>query len=116
MGSENAVTSTSTVDGFLGNAMIRIAIPQQLDSAASTMRSMGLGSYVDELEVAMNRAAEQASGEARSLFWDAVTSMSIGDAFGILNGHDTAATDYFKGHTEEQLRIRFRPNVAAQTE
>lgn len=116
VGSENAVTSTSAVDGFLGNAMIRIAMPQQLDSAASTMRSLGLGSYVDELEVALNRAAEQASGEARSLFWDAVTSMSIGDAFAILNGHETAATEYFRDHTEEQLRIRFQPIVAAQTE
>ena len=42
--------------------------------------------------------------------------MSIGDAFAILNGHETAATDYFKGRTEEQLRLRFRPIVAAQTE
>lgn len=116
VGSANAVSSTSTVDGFLGNAMIRIAMPEQLDSAASTLRSVGLGSYVEELEVAMNRAAEQASGEARSLFWDAVTSMSIGDAFAILDGHNTAATEYFRGRTEEQLRVRFRPIVAAQTE
>ena len=116
VGSSNAVNSTSTVDGFLGNALIRIAVPEQLDSAASTLRNVGLGSYVDELEVAMNRAAEQASGQARGLLWDAVTSMTIGDAFGILRGHETAATDYFRLRTEDQLRVRFRPMVAEQTE
>lgn len=115
VGSSNAAVSTSSVDGFLGNALIRIAVPGQLDSAASTLRSVGLGSYVDELEVAMNRAAEQASGEARTIFWDAVTSLTIGDAFGILNGHDTAATDYFRGRTETELRARFTPIVSEKT-
>lgn len=115
VGSGHAVSSTSTVDGFLGNALIRIALPEQLDSAASTLRSVGLGSYVDELEVAMNRAAEQASAQARPLFWDAVTSLSIGDAFAILNGHDTAATEYFRQRTESDLRARFQPIVAEKT-
>lgn len=115
VGSQNAVTSTSTVDGFLGNAMIRIALPDQLDGPASTLRSVGLGSYVDELEVAMNRAAEQAAGEARSIFWDAITSMTINDAFAILRGNDTAATDYFRSHTEDQLRARFLPIVREKT-
>lgn len=115
VGSGNAVRMTSTVDGFLGNALIRIAMPDQLDGAANTLRSIGLGSSVDELEVAMNRAAEQAAGEARSIFWEAVTSLTITDAFAILQGHDTAATDYFRGRTESQLRTRFAPIVRTQT-
>ena len=84
VGSGNAVATTSTVDGFLGNALLRIAVPEQLEGPASTLRSVGLGSYVDELEVAMNRAAEQAAGEARGIFWQAVTEITITDAFGIL--------------------------------
>ena len=60
VGSGNAVSTTSTVDGFLGNQLIRIGMPDQLRSAASTLRTVGLGGYVDELEGAMNRAAEQA--------------------------------------------------------
>jgi len=116
VGSGNAVTSTSAVDGFLGDALIRIALPDQLDDAASTLRSVGLGSYVDELEVAMNRAAEQAAGEARDIFWSAVTAMTIADAFAILRGHETAATDYFRAHTESELRARFAPIVAQKTE
>ncbi len=116
VGTKNAVASTSSEGGFQGNSLIRIGLPEQLESAASTLRSVGLGSYVGELETAMNRAAELASGEAQSLFWEAVTSMTIEDAFGILNGNETAATDFFRGRTEEQLRSRFEPIVAAQTE
>ena len=115
VGSERTVVSTSAVDGFLGNALIRIALPEQLTSAASTLRSVGLGTYVDELETAMNRAAEQAAGEARQILWDAVTAMTIADAFAILRGHDTAATEYFRDRTAEVLRARFAPIVQQKT-
>ena len=116
VGSGNASTQTSTVDGFLGNELIRITMPDQLQGAASTLRTVGLGTYVDELEVAMNRAAEQAAGEARQIFWSAVASITIADAFAILRGHDTAATEYFRDQTEDQLRARFAPIVAEKTE
>jgi len=72
---------------------------------------VGLGAPVDELELAMNRAAETASAEARSVFWDAVSAMTIADAFAILRGGDNAATDYFRGRTEGTLRTRFEPIV-----
>lgn len=116
VGSDNTVSATSTVDGFLGNALIRIAMPEPLAGAASTLRTVGLGSHVDQLETAMNRAAEQAAGEARSVFWDAITGMTISDAFAILDGHDTAATDYFRDRTETALRARFAPIVSRKTE
>jgi hypothetical protein len=116
VGSSNAVVSTSTVDGYLGNALIRIVLPDQLDRPAETLRSVGLGGYVDELEVAMNRAAEQAAGEAREIFWEAVLSLSINDAMAILNGDDTAATDYFRDRTSAQLRARFQPIVEEKTD
>ena len=116
IGTDNTVASTSAVDGFLGNALIRIALPDQLAGAASTLRAAGLGGYVDELETAMNRAAEQAAGEARDIFWTAIADMTIADAFAILRGHDTAATDYFRAGTGEELRARFAPIVAEKTD
>ena len=45
------------------------------------------------------------------MFWDAVSSMSISDAYGILNGPEDAATTYFRGRTEDSLRQRFAPVV-----
>jgi len=111
VGTQNTVLSTSKVDGYLGNALIRIAIPSQMQSVASTLRQAGLGAQVDEMEVGMNRAAELAAGEARDVFWSAITGMTVSDAFGILRGGNTAATDYFHERTYDALRVRFHPIV-----
>lgn len=116
IGTENAVTSTSRLDGFLGNQLIRIALPEQMESMASTLRKVGLGSQVDDLEVGMNRAAELAAAEARDIFWNAITGMTISDAFGILNGENTAATEYFRDRTQAALRTRFHPIVQRKIE
>jgi hypothetical protein len=111
VGTDRTVAGTSTVDGFLGNALIRIALPEEFDEMASLLRGIGFDDEVDDMEIAMNRAAERASGEARDVFWDSIRSMSIADAFGILRGPDDAATNYFRQHTESELRARFSPIV-----
>jgi len=111
VGTQNTVISTSRVDGYLGNELIRIAVPEQLESMVSTLRTVGLGSYVDDLEVGMNRAAERAAAEARDIFWSEIREMTVADAFGILNGDDTAATEYFRARTGAELRERFRPVI-----
>lgn len=111
IGTERAVKSTSREGGFFDNPLIRIPLPESLDSVASTMRTFGLGATVDEFELAMNRGAERAAGEATDVFWNAIRTMTFQDAMGILRGHDTAATDYFHERTAEELRGRFRPIV-----
>ena len=116
VGTERTTLSVGGVDGYLANALIRIAIPDDLRQVTDRMRQVGLGAYVDELEVGMNRAAEAAAGEARDVFWSAITSMTIADAFGILNGDDTAATEYFRERTAATLEARYRPIVRRKME
>ncbi len=116
IGSGRAVERTSRIDGYLGNELIRVHLPEELDDMARALRRVGFSRQVDDLEVAMNRAAERAAGEARQIFVDAITSMSIADAFGILRGGDTAATDYLHGRTAETLRGRFQPIIAEKME
>jgi hypothetical protein len=111
IGTERTVKSTSALDGFLGNALIRITIPEDYQKAAATLRTVGLGDKVDEFEVAMNRSAELAAAEATDVFWNAITYMTIEDAVGILNGNETAATEYFRTSTGGELRQRFKPIV-----
>jgi len=111
VGTDRAVTSTSRLDGFLANELIRIHTPDSLTTMTRTLRTVGFGRQVDELEVAMNRAAEQAAGEATSVFWNGIREMSIRDGWEILNGGDTAATDYFRRTTSDDLRSRFSPIV-----
>lgn len=111
VGTERTVLQTSKVDGFLGNALIRIALPGQYKEMADPSRKLGFGHEVDALEVGMNRAAEKAAGEARPVFSDALRKMTVTDAVQILRGGDHAATEYFRKHTQDALRVKFRPIV-----
>jgi len=108
---ERAVSTTSKSGGFLDNPKIHIPLPGKLESMATGLRAVGMGAQVDELEVAMNHAAEKASGEATPVFVDAIQGMSFQDAAGILKGNDTAATSYFKKKTTAPLTTKFRPIV-----
>jgi len=110
---ERAVQHTSKPGGFLDDPRIRIPLPGRLDGMATALRAVGMGAQVDELDVAMNRAAESAAGEATPVFVDAIQGMSFSDAAGILRGSDTAATSYFKKKTTAPLTAKFRPIVDA---
>lgn len=114
VGSERAVGNVSSVDGFLANELIRIAMPDKISKMTDTLRKVGFSSQVDELETSMNRAAEKASGEAVSIFWDAVSGLTISDASAVLNGGKHAATKLLRQRTSAQLEARFRPIVTSK--
>jgi hypothetical protein len=111
VGSENAVKLTGKTDGYYRNDAIKILMPKNVRSLEKGLRTLGGGAKIDEFELSMNRAAESAAPEARKIFADAILKMSIDDARKILNGGDTAATDYFKSKTTGELTIAFRPIV-----
>ena len=114
-GSQAAVTSLGKKDGFFTNPQVKIPMPESLQSTERLMRRFGMGKYADELILTMNRAAEAAVPEARQLLVDSVKKMTVQDAKGILTGGDTAATEYFKRTTSDQLRKRFQPIVEKST-
>lgn len=111
IGTERATGKTSAVDGFLGNRLIRIVMPDELDKMASALRKIGMSRQVDELEVSMNRAAEKASAEAVAVFWEAVQGLTIDDARRVLQGGKHSATNLLKSRTTEPLTSRFKPIV-----
>jgi len=112
VGTENAVSLTSRVDGFFANQAIKILMPERLHSLDQGLRLIGYGDRVDGLVLGMNRAAERAAPSARKIFVDAIGEMSIEDARQLLAGADTAVTDYFKGKTTGRLTAAFQPVVA----
>ena len=103
-------------DGFLANPQVRIPLPGFLADGAKFLRAMGRGQQVDELEVAMNRAAEAAVPLARELLVNAVKSMTVADAKSILAGGDTSVTTFFAQKTRPALATRFLPVVTRATE
>lgn len=108
-----AVALTGRPDGFLKNEAIKIVLPPKLQTIGKGMRMLGMGAQVDELEVGMNRAAEQATPKAKQIFLDAVKRMTFDDARRILTGGDTAATEYFKRQSTGDLTTAFTPIVQA---
>ncbi|HEY2188228.1 MAG TPA: DUF4197 domain-containing protein, partial [Caldimonas sp.] len=115
-GAVAAVGMLGRPDGFLGNPKVRIPLPGYLQDAAKMLRFTGQQKRVDDLVTAMNRAAESAVPEAKSLLVDAVKSISVGDARRIIGGGDDSATRFFAEKTRAPLTERFLPIVKRQTE
>jgi hypothetical protein len=106
-----AVALTGKPDGFLKNQAIKILLPPKLETVGRGMRMLGMGAKVDELEVGMNRAAEQATPQAKQIFLAALRKMTFDDARQVLSGGDTAATAYFKRTSSADLTTAFSPIV-----
>jgi hypothetical protein len=111
-GTGKAVQSLSKTDGYFADAAVKILMPEKMQQAAELLKKAGHQKEVDDFILSMNRAAEQAAPKARPIFEEAVKNMSFEDAQKILNGGNTAATDYFKAKTSSQLTQAFKPVVA----
>ncbi|MHC4268162.1 MAG: DUF4197 domain-containing protein [Planctomycetota bacterium] len=114
IGTDNAIKSVSVQDGYLGNESIKINIPENFKMITDGLSKIGYQKQVDDFILSMNRAAEQAAPIAKSIFVDAIKEMTFDDAKNILNGADTAATDYFKIKTNERLYNAFKPIVSSK--
>lgn len=113
--SDAAVGQLGRNDGFFGNPRVRIGLPSSLDAAARLMKATGQGRKVDELVLAINRAAEASVAQSRDLLREAIRSMSVDDALQIVRGGDMSVTEFFARKTRQPLGERFRPIVADAT-
>lgn len=136
-GTDSSVVSANKLDGYLKNEAIKILLPPEVQTLKNTIDngSVDLGllgtvpyqtildAYVlvapnvdadpfEELITAMNRGAENAADKAKPIFVDAITGMSISDGLGILQGGETAATEYFQTNTSTALVTAFTPDIS----
>ena len=114
-GVDRSVRQLGRPDGFFRDQAVKILVPDRLRQLADLARKAGQGARVDAFEESMNRAAEKAVPAAAGILADAVRAMTMQDAFGIVRGGGTSATDYFKRSSGEALFASFRPIVARQT-
>jgi hypothetical protein len=110
-----AVAKLGTPGGFLNNPKVKIPLPPKLAKAEGALRMLGMGGQADELETAMNRAAEAAVPESKVLLQQALKQMSVADAKQILTGGNDAATQYFKHITYAPLQEKFAPIIDRET-
>ncbi len=115
VGAERSVSLASATNGFNGNPVIRVPFPEDAIKVRHTLMDLGLKKPVEDFELTLNRAAEEAAKEAVPVFVDAITSMSITDGFAILRDGEQAATNYLKEKTTSALLAKFRPVVESAT-
>jgi len=111
IGTAQAVKLAGRENGYFGNPDIKIPLPESMAQTEAVVRAAGMGNQLDAFVLSMNRAAESAAPEARSIFVDAIKQMTFDDAKRILNGRDNEATLYFKDKTSDQLTAVFKPQV-----
>ncbi len=110
-GATKGAKLVSQLDGYFKNPEIKIPFPPDVKMVENKLRSLGLGSQVDEFVISLNRAAEDAAKEATPIFVSSIKQMTIADAMGILKGEPDAATQYLKKTTTVQLKEKFKPVV-----
>lgn len=116
IGTNNSVFDLSKLNGFYGNQLLRIGLPPEANVIVqhknhALLKAAGITDLINDSELRLNRAAEDAVKSAKPIFANAITSMTIHDAFGILNGNDTAATHYFRKKTYHKLKNSFKPKI-----
>ncbi len=112
-GTGESVKFVSALNGYLGNPEIRIPFPREAKDVETKLRAIGMGKKVDEFNESMNRAAEQAANEAKSIFISAIKGLTVKDAINIVKGENNAATLYLQRTTSPDLEVAFQPKIKA---
>ncbi len=111
LGTERVVGQVGAVDGYNADPEIHIPLPGVLQDVQSVLRRVGMSGLADDLELRLNRAAEAAAPEAKELFWQAISEMTLEDVEAIYTGPDDAATRYFQRKMTPPLAARMKPLV-----
>ncbi|MEQ9639025.1 MAG: DUF4197 domain-containing protein [Alphaproteobacteria bacterium] len=111
VGSENVVGQLGATNGFFTDEIVKILLPDWLETVRSTLSRVGQSDMLDDLTLRMNRGAEQATAQVKPLFWDSIEAMTLQDVMDIYNGPDDAATQYFRRTMNDPLHTKMKPIV-----
>jgi len=111
VGTERVVGQLGQVNGFSADQEIHISLPENLEKVRSVLGTVGMSGMMDDLELKLNRAAEQATPQAKALFWKSIEDMTIDDVQKIYNGPENSATQYFQGKMSLSLAEAMAPLV-----
>lgn len=113
IGAENSALSASALDGFWKNDLVRIPFPEEAVKVKNTLNDIGMNAQVEQFEMTLNRAAEDASKEAATIFVAAIKDINVEDGYALLTGGDHAATEFLQNKTTASLQEKFTPIVKA---
>jgi uncharacterized protein DUF4197 len=116
-GSKNSSSILSAVDGYYGDELVKILLPEEASLIIDNLAKIPGGEkLVNDVVLSINRAAEDAAREAAPIFINSIKQMTISDAFGILKGADNAATHYLSNTTRSELYVLYEPKIRQSTE
>lgn len=108
IGAKTAATNLGQKDGYYGDAMVKIGMPQEVATVAELMSTSAgktflsaigaEGLQTDNLIELMNRAAEKAAPESAEIFANAITKMTVADGESILFGKYTSQSANEEGN------------------
>ena len=114
VGTDTSVTKLHKVNGYLSDQAVKILLPQEAQVITQHLSVLPGGQLlIDEVQKKINRAAEDAAVEAKPIFVNAITSITITDGLSILNGANNAATNYLKQKTYTSLQSTFQPKISS---
>ncbi len=117
VGTDTTVRYLNRVDGYYGDALIRILLPEEAWKLKTAIEALPGGpQLIQDVILKMNRAAEEAAAEAKPIFWNAITALTIQDGMRILKGDSIAATTYLRTQTQDSLYVRYKPKIQAAME
>lgn len=112
IGADSSLKRIAKTDGYYRDELIKILLPPEAKTITDNLsRIPGGEKLLEDVIIRINRAAEDAAKEALPIFASAVTGMTIQDGLSILRGHPTAATDYLRSNTYEQLFSLYQPKI-----
>jgi len=133
MGSENACADLNEQNGYFNNPLVKILLPEEADIIFSVLndpivQSLGLNvelqKHIDSVVLAINRSAEDVADDAKPIFVNAITNLTISDGINILQGKTVfnqskdsatfdsiAATHYMEFMTRNDLYALYEPKI-----
>lgn len=113
---EAAVQQLGQENGFMNNAQVHLPLPAGLDDNKHLLKMIGMGKELDNVELSMNRAAEQSLPLAKLILKKSIRALNTRDAKQLLAGGDNALSSYFKNKAEKELYTQLLPLVRKKTD
>jgi hypothetical protein len=112
---DRAIDSLGRPDGYFGNPDVLIPLPGKLEKLRKALQALGASSQADALVLAMNRAAEAAVPESRTLIAAAIREMPVPDAQQLAAGGVDALTQQLRTTMSDRLIAGMLPIVGKAT-
>lgn len=114
VGTNKSADILGATDGYYKDEAVKILLPPEADIIVKNIGKIPGGTeLLDDVLLKINRAAEDAVSEAKPIFINSITNMTISDAVGILKGEENAATQYLRKTTYNELFELYKPKITA---